>query len=135
MICYSYQSPGSLSLILQRVRFQVWVVRETPDINSDQFDEFLNRDFGIPKVILVDGIHLVKTLAVVKYRERLVGVHLVVCDAQANFVNNGFGPDDAELGNRGIWTIKYQQGFQKRFNRMLDKDVPGIPPSLSGEPK
>ena len=131
MICFSYQSPGSLSLILQRVRFQAYVLRETGDIQSDQFGEFLYKDFGIPKIILVDGIHLVKMVAgMVSYRERLASVHLVVCDAQTNFINNGFGPDDAELSDRGIWRQKYRHRFQERFNRMLEKDVSGIPTSL-----
>lgn len=128
MICYSYQITGSLSLILQRVRFQACVVQSNKDIGSEQFDVFLNRSFDIPKIILIDGIHLVKSL--VKYVERLAFIHLVVCDAQINFIKYGFGPDDAELNDKGIWIQKHRYKFQERFNRMLNKDVPGIPMAL-----
>lgn len=125
MICYVYQSPSSLSLYLSRANFVAIVVTASKDFPV--LAEFLNSKFPQQRVVLIDGIKLVKSFEnMVKYKKLLSCAHIVVCDTVANLMAADITPDDAEPIKRGMWKPKNVARFPERFNRALHKDALGL---------
>jgi len=120
MICFAYNSPISISLILDRSKYSVHVSIEDKELKSDL--KFIKSKSTKPKVLLIDSYARLKELA--SKSKKLKKVKVALFESALVLANNGLDPIDSYLTDEGIWVRKSLVDVD--INSIVDKVHGGV---------